>query len=504
MHQLAMTTKLNDDVSKIKIELEIDNKISSLLAHDSLYHFVKTMWPIIEPQTPFVDGWHIRSICEHLEYVSEFRLKKLNINMPPRHMKSIIVSVMWPAWVWGTRPHLSFIFGSNAASLATRDSIKCRAVINSPQFGVIFPKWGRGEVSLAADQDQKTIFKNTQGGVRKAVGVGSTVTGEGADFLVVDDPIDAQEAHSELARETAKTWWDTVLSTRINNPKRHAKVIVMQRLHEGDLSGHVMKTDAEFKHLILSARYNPKAELKTNTGFVDPRTQNGQLLWPEQWDADSIRDAEERLGDDAPAQLDQEPKTPGGGFFPKDYWKYYVTSPSPILETVLFIDAAQKPGVSNDFSVFATWARTTNGYYLLDIIREKTDGPLLEELTIQSYNKWKHTEVVIEDKSAGSSLIQYLLVNTSIPVLPFNPGRLSKEVRAAAAKPTVKAGRCFLPSKPIYGTEAGKEIDLVKKFVEEHEKFLKCEHDDTVDTTSMMVKHFNVISVSKPGVRSLV
>lgn len=497
-YETLQTQIRNNTIKQIAVEREISRR----LAKDSFYHFVRYMWTVIEPETKFVDGWHIKTLCEHAEAVTRFEIKKLNVNMPPRHMKSIIWCVMWPAWVWGKNPERSFIFGSHSLTLATRDSIKTRQLINSDEYRNVFDQtW-----TLADDQDQKTVFKNTRGGVRKSVGVGSAVTGEGADYLVVDDPTNALEAHSELAREEAIRWWDTVLSTRINNPKRYAKVIIMQRLHEKDLSGHVMKTDLEFERLILSARFNPDSKLKSKTSlnFIDPRTKKGELLWGNQWDEASIKDAEARLGDDASAQLDQEPKTPGGGFFPPAYWKYYKASPSEILSTVLFVDAAQKPGVSNDYSVYALWARTQNGYYLLDLMREKTDGPLLEELTIQMCARWCIDEVIIEDKSAGSSLIQYLLNYTSLPVTPFNPGRLSKEVRAAAAKPTVKAGKCYLPEKPIMGTEDGKEVNLIEVFVEEHEKFLKAAHDDTVDTTSMMVKHFNTYELVQPGIRSLV
>lgn len=482
-------------------QIEVEKEISRRLAKDSLYHYVKYMWKVIEPETPFVDGWHIHALCAHAEAVTEFLIKELNVNMPPRHMKSIIWCVMWPSWVWGKYPERSFIFGSHSLALATRDSIKTRQLINSEEYKEVFDQ----QWTLADDQDQKTIFKNSRGGIRKAVGVGSAVTGEGADYLVTDDPINALEAHSEVTRLECIRWNDTVLSTRINNPRRYAKINIMQRLHDQDLSGHIIKTQKSFEHLILSARYNPDAELKSKTSlnFKDPRTKKGELLWSNQWDKEAIDKLEKQLGDDASAQLDQEPRSAGGGFIPKEYWNYYDTPPSTILEVIMFIDAAQKPGVSNDFSVYATWARTPNAYYLLDLSREKTDGPLLEELTIVIYNKWHHNDVVIEDKSAGSSLIQYLLNSTALPVTPFNPGRFSKEVRAAAAKPTIKAGKCFLPLKPIWGEEDGEKVNLVEVFVKEHEKFLKASNDDTVDTTSMMVKYFSTSEIIQPGIRSL-
>lgn len=484
-------------------EIELENELLRRSAKDSLYDFTRYVWSIIEPETMFVDGWHINCICEHLEAVSRFEISKLIINMPPRHMKSILGCVVFPAWVWGTRPELSFIYGSHSVSLATRDSIKTRELITSQKYMEVFePTW-----SLKADKNQKMSFENTKGGTRHSVGVGSGVTGFGGDFLFIDDPLSALEAHSEVARDEANRWHDKVLSTRINNPKRHAKVIIMQRLHGEDLSGHVIKKGS-YERLILPAEYDPDAELKSETtlNYVDPRRVKGELLWPEQWDQSSINDAKVTLGDDSEAQLNQDPKAPAGGLFPRDNWQGFDTAPSIILETVLIIDPAQKPGISNDYSAFALWARTPNGYYLLDLCREKTDAPLLQALTLAYYNKWLPNAVLIEDKSAGSSLIQHLVRETSLPVLPFDPGQRDKIVRATAATPSVRAGKCHLPNAPImaHDKESDKEVNLIDLFIKEHEKFPKAKHDDMVDTTSMMVEYFARRSTSEPRIRSLV
>ena len=484
-----MSFQLTPDERKAIIkQIALEREALRRKAKNCFYSFVKYLWTTIEPETTFVDGWHIYLKAKHFEAVKDFTISKLIVNEPPRHMKSTVGTVLFPAWVWGHYPHRSFIYGSHNQQLSTRDSIKCRQVIESEAYQEVFePDW-----KLAGDQNQKTVFTNTRGGTRLAVGVGTGIVGFGGDYLGVDDPIDALQVHSEDVRRNAIDWIDYFFGTRINNPNANAKFLIMQRLHDNDPSGYLMRKDETFQRLILPAEYDPDAKIKSKTSlpYKDPRTKRGELLWPEQWGQTAIDEARIRLGDDASAQLNQNPQSPGGGFFPPEYWKYYDVSPSPILELVLFIDAAQKPGVSNDYSVFALWARTSTGYYLMDLMREKTDGPLLEELTVQFYNKWKPDEVVIEDASAGSSLIQYLLAQTSIPVLPFKP-RFKKEVRAAAAKPTIKAGKCFLPKRPIYGTEDGKEVNLVEVFVREHEKFLKAEHDDTVDTTSMLVKHFS-------------
>lgn len=470
--------------------IEIDRAITRKLCYQSLSHFTRTFWPVIEPGQPYMHGWHIDAICDHLEAVSRFDITKLIVNMPPRHMKSTIACVMFPAWVWLHWPERSFIYASYSATLATRDSIKTRTIIESPLYQSLFkPEW-----TLREDQNLKTNFQNTLMGSRKSLGVGGSIIGEGGDYLFIDDPINALDALSEAVRTEVNAWHDTVFSTRYNNPQRHAKVIVMQRLTENDLTGHVLEKKGRYEHLVLPAKFDEANEMKSNTslGFKDPRTQQDELLWPERFDEQSIADLEDDLEGDAEAQLNQNPQPKEGGLFPEEHWQYFDKSPSQILETVQFWDCAQKPGISNDFSVCATWVRTANGYFVLDVWREKTTGPLLEEMAIALYDKWRPDTVVIEDKSAGSSLIQYLLLNTTIPVLPFNP-KGDKEVRASAATPTVKAGKVHLPIGAPW----------VKGFISEHKKFPKVKHDDQVDTTSMAIKHLSKRNMTGPRVRSI-
>jgi predicted phage terminase large subunit-like protein len=481
--------------------VEIQREVLRRKARKSLYYFTKFMWTVIEPETPFVDGWHLEALCEHLEAATKFQIPRLVVNEPPRHMKSILVCVMWPAWVWGKYPNRSFIFGSHSASLAQRDSIKCRQVITSDRYKEVFG----AAYSLVDDQNTTSRFTNTRGGTRRAVGVGTSLTGDGADYVVVDDPHDAGEIYSEVARDKVIYWYDKVLSTRVNNPLRNVKVVVMQRLHEMDLCGHIRKHFGnEYDWLILPAEFDPQSEVVSSTklNFKDPRTQKGEILWPCQWNSDALNTLRLSLGDDATSQLDQNPKPNKGGLFPKSDWKVYTASPSTILETATFIDPAQKPGLSNDYSVIATWAKAESGYYLLDLLREKTDAPLLESLTIFNYNKWKPNAVIIEDKSAGSSLIQYLRGQTTIPVIAFDPLQRDKVVRATAATPTVRAGKCFLPLR-IDGKEDGKNVNLVEVFKKEHEVFPRSAHDDMVDTTSMMVEYFSKRANITPRIRQL-
>lgn len=475
--------------------IDVETALTRELCKQSLYHFTKTFWSVIEPTNTFVEGWHIQAICDHLEAASRFEIKRLIVNMPPRHMKSILVSVMFPAWVWVNNPERRFIFASYAQNLTIRDGVKMRSLIESPAFTELFnPEW-----KLRDDQNQKIKFENTSTGFRFSTSVDGAATGEGGDFVIVDDPINVKEGESEPHREAANTWWDQTMSTRSNNPNKFVRIIVMQRVHENDLTGHVLEKERlggnNWDRLILPARYEPKAQNKSRTtlGWADPRINEGDLLWPERFDEQSIKEIEIDLGDQASGQLQQDPKPRDGGLFKRMWWQWYEAQPSPIIEKVQFWDCAEEPGLTNDYSVCATWVRTPTGYYLLDVLREKVDAPTLELMAKTHYAQHMPDAVVIEKKSGGTALYNYLLRETTMPVLPFNPGKLNKVVRAIAATPTVKAKKCFLPKgKPF-----------VEDFVKEHEKFPKVSHDDQVDTTSMAIEHFARRAQSEPRVRVL-
>ncbi len=202
----------------------------------SLYEFVRQSWHVVEPGVPFIGGWHIEQICEHLEACSGGDLRKLLINIPPRHSKSTIVSVMWPMWEWLTDPAQKFLCASYSGNLSIRDNLKARRLIQSPWYQ---DRWGH-MFRLAGDQNAKQRYENDKTGYRLATSVGGTATGEGGSRLLLDDPHSAQEAQSDAIRESALEWFDVVWSTRLNDPKADVMVTIMQRLHERDISGHII------------------------------------------------------------------------------------------------------------------------------------------------------------------------------------------------------------------------------------------------------------------------
>src|ERR1700689_5300655 len=228
----------------------LKDEIDRELASRGLRDFVRLAWPIIEPSTPFVPGWHIDGIVDHLEAVTRGDIRNLLINVPPRHMKSLLVSVLWPAWEWIQWPERRWLYSSYAATLSIRDSVKCRTLIESPWYQA---RWA-DRYALASDQNTKTRFDNNRSGYRIATSVGGSATGEGGDRIVCDDPHNVQDAESDSVRKATLVWFDVVMSTRVNDPRTAAKVVVMQRCHQQDLSGHLL-AQGGWEHLCLPAEY---------------------------------------------------------------------------------------------------------------------------------------------------------------------------------------------------------------------------------------------------------
>jgi hypothetical protein len=290
--------------------------VETELAERNLYEFVCQAWPQVDPD-PFVPGWHLEAICDHLAAVTAGRIRNLVINIPPRSAKSTIASVMWPAWVWIHKPAARWLCSSYAQNLAIRDSVKCRRLISSAWYQ---SRWG-DRFRMMEDQNAKIQFDNSAGGYRLSTSVGGQVTGSGGDVLLCDDPHNVMAAESDVQRGEVLNWWDAAMSTRGNNPQTVARVIIAQRVHEEDLCGHVI-AKGTYDHLCLPARYEPDHPYKSKTalGFVDPRTRDGELLDPGRFGDVEI----ERLMADltplrAAGQLQQRPAPRSGAIFQREW-----------------------------------------------------------------------------------------------------------------------------------------------------------------------------------------
>ena len=413
----------------------------------TLSEFIRGAWRILEPVTPYVHGWHIDAICEHLAAVTHGQIRNLLINIPPRHMKSLSVSVFWPMWVWTFRPEMRWLFSAYAESLSIRDSLKCRRLIQSLWYQ---SQWGN-VFQLTSDQNVKGRFENSRTGYRLATGVGGSATGEGGDIVVVDDAHKTHEAESEQVRENVLIWWDETMSTRLNNPNTGAKVIVMQRIHENDLSGHVLEQGG-YEHLCLPAEYEPTSYV-TGIGWSDPRQMEGELIWPQRFNSTAIADLKRDLGVYGSAgQLQQRPVPRGGGMF--QYAQIETIERVPVQAArVRYWDLAATEG-GGAFTVGLLLARDTDRrIYIEDVRRGQLSIGQRDELILQTakddalaYGNTVQTWFEQEPGSGGKETAE-----DKVKMLKGFPAHAekvtgSKEVRAEPVARAAEAGELLVLS----------------------------------------------------------
>ena len=441
----------------------------------SLKEFTKSSWPTIEPGRDFHDNWHIDAISEHLQAVVEGDIKRLIINIPPRHMKSISVAVALPAWTWTIQPEKRFLFASYASSLSVRDSVKCRRLISSPWYQHHFGD----KFDLTGDQNQKQRFENDKTGMRIATSVDGALTGEGGDIIVIDDPHNVREAESSAVREGVLDWWDQAMQTRLNDPKTGAFVIIMQRVHENDLTGHILANEHDdWDHLCLPARYEigHPSETKSSLSFTDPRTKEGELLWPERIDEQTLANLERSLGTYAAAgQLQQRPMPKGGGILRAEWWVPWESDDLPEIEYVMqSYDTAFSTKEKSSYSARTTWGVfRKNGQINVIVIEmwyDRVTYPELRTLAQEAYEEWQPDAVMIEKKASGQSLLQDLRM-AGVPVIEYNPDR-DKEARAHASSALLEDGRIYFPANKKWAKDL---IDICAAFP-------AGDNDDIVDT----------------------
>ena len=463
-------------------------------AEVSLIEFMKQAWDIIEPGTPYVDGWHLHVIADHLQAVTQGKVRNLIINMPPRHCKSILVAVIWPVWTWVNNPEFRWLFASYSGNLSMRDSLKCRRMIQSTWFQ---ERWG-DKFSLIGDQNTKTFYENDKYGYRFATSVGGTTTGMGGSAIVVDDPHSAMEAQSDVIREGVIEWWDQAMSTRLNNPKTGSKVIVMQRLHARDLTGHLL-AQGGYEHLCLPAEWDG-VKRKTSLGEYDPRTKQGELLWPELYDAKSLAPIKAALGVYGTAgQLQQRPSPAGGGILKIKEVKLWPANEqiTPIQYLIQSYDTAFTEKTSGDPSACTVWGVTTyrnkNIVIMMDAWDEHLAYPDLRARMIDDWNDSyggkeddpqnppkKSDLMLIEAKASGQSLIQDLR-QANLPVRGYNPGKADKITRAHSIAPLLENGCVYVIES---NKNKGKPVSWAQKVLTQMEQFPAGEHDDLVDTVT--------------------
>lgn len=439
--------------------------------------FIAKTFNTVEP-VPYTHNWHIDLISEYLVAVQKKQLKRVIFNIPPGYTKSVSINVGFSAWCLGKNPKERIISTSHTDRLSLRMSNKAKSVIESDWYGRIFP-----ETRIIKEvQNTQSFFTTTEGGFRLASSVNASITGDGGELIIVDDPIDAKKANaaSGVAIQEVNDWFDGTLYNRLRDKKEGRIVIIMQRLHENDLTGYLMNGVLDkYEHCIIPAvEDEPGGKLYTFGKFKKFR-EEGELLCPTIEGKPEIDKMKERYGSYGfAAQYQQRPAPKGGGMVKIEWFKRYHNIPqeSEIRMIVQSWDTAIKAGQLNDPSCCTTWAETDTGYYLLDVLVEKLEYPELKKRVLSHAEKWKPKALLIEDKASGQSLLQDLRREGKLPAIAINP-TADKETRLSSETAKIEAGKVWLPVKASWLNDYERELML----------FPNATHDDQVDSTSQFL-----------------
>ena len=468
-------------------------KLAVRKAEKSLYEFVKLMWPVLEPGTTFLEGWVMQEVCRHLEAVTDGKVNRLLINVPPGFCKSLITDVFWPAWEWGPRkmPFTRYVCAAYSEQLTLRDNRKCLALMQSPEYQ---SRWG-DVFELDKNEQSKHKFANMSTGFKLATAVGGSATGERGDRVIIDDPHNVKDSESEAKRAEALYWFTEVMPSRVNS-EASAIVIIMQRVHEEDVSGLILDKKLGYEHLCVPMRFEVDHPFKSDTclNFVDPRTEDGELAWPELYPLTRIERDEKVMrsygGEFAIAgQFQQRPAPRGGGMFQRDDFQYVDVKDVPMAGSLVrgWDLAATKDGRAA-FTVGLKMRRTADGNLYIEDVERFRGTPSEVDASILKCAR--------ED---GTSCIQDL---------PQDPGSAGKTVKSHMAQLldgfsfhiTTESGSKEDRARPLASqSEAGK-IHLVRApwnetFLAEACTFPAGKYKDQVDAAS---RAYARLLVNKP------
>ncbi|MEM9043421.1 MAG: phage terminase large subunit [Pseudomonadota bacterium] len=442
-------------------------------AKDDLGLFTRQAWRFVENRD-YVHGWHIDAKNEHLAAVSSGQIKRLIINEPPRHMKSLTCNVFWPTWDWIENPGRVFLFASYKATLSTRDNVRARRIIESSWY-----KKNYG-IQLRDDQNTKARFENNKNGERLIATVnGSGATGEGGDVIVIDDALSADEARSKASLKNCIDWYEESMKSRLNDQETGVFVVIMQRLNEDDLAGHILASETGWDHLCLPARYEPDHPfpIRSSIGFQDPRTEAGELLWKDRFTEKGYTNIAPEGSYVEAGQLQQRPAPRSGGLFQRDDFQIIDSLP-PIKKWIRAWDLAGS--VDGDWTVGVLMGEREDGlgYVVVNVVRfRKRPGTVKEKIkaTAESDNERGPVPIRIPQDPGQAGVAQkddfaaYLAGNTLRFVLPTG----DKETRASPFASQCEVGRVYL-------LKAGWN----EAFINELSQFPRGKYDDQVDASA--------------------
>jgi predicted phage terminase large subunit-like protein len=469
--------------SRVDIKAVDTDLIIGELSRRSLKQFIKHFWPIVEPSSPFVDGWHIDAICDHLVALTKRQIRNLLINLPPRHCKSTLCSVIFPAWQWLHSPGEKFLYTSYAFQLAERDSVRCRRLIDSS----LYQKCYGHLYKMSEDQNTKRRFENDQGGIRLIASVlSSGTTGEGGDYIVVDDPHNASESESDIRRQNVATWFVESFFNRINDPARGCRLVVGQRIHNEDLSGYILENmGAEWCHLNLPYDYDRAKAKKTKIGWTDPRKFDGQPLWPERFPESEIN-LHRKKARYFSTQFNQNPLDAENAPFRPEHFRYYdedadfyIVKDKRIRKrdcfTLITADLAISEAKTADYTAICVAAVAPTGeIILLDMVRERMSGTKIVPRLVALNELYQPAYVLVEDVAFQRCIVDQARAE-GLPVRQAK-AKGDKESRSLPLQYKFEQGQVWFPKeRPWVAT-------LEKELIE----FPQGSYDDQTDALSYM------------------
>lgn len=456
-------------------ELERRRRASQARARSiTLAEFVREAWHVVEPHNELIWGRHLDVIIEHLQAVTDGQIRRLKINVPPGHMKSLLVSVLWPAWMWLRNPHERYLATSHASPLAIRDALKMRDVVRSDWYQRAFrPDW-----QLRSDIDAKGRYATSLQGERYSVGLTGTITGFRGDGIIIDDPLSATDAQSGAKRAETNRIIRETLSTRINDPERSWIVAIMQRLHEDDPCG-MWDDIGGWDTLCLPSLYDGDSDATyhpTSIGGGDWRTVAGELLFPDRF-ARPVLDAEKRsLGSQGFAAQHQQRPAPAEGLLFQRRWFRLVQpadmpSASDITESAISVDASfgSEKQTASRVAIGLWWRHEGKVYRVAEHV-EAMSYTRTRAALVDFWQRHGQPAVFVEAKANGPALINDL--RDTIPViLPIETGALDKRARAHVVTPYVETGAVHVPAQAAW----------VDDWLHEVTSFPRGRYDDRVD-----------------------
>lgn len=455
---------LNDQAAVKKLL----NNISREKAERTLPSFIEQAWRVIEPGIDYVDNWHIHLIGEYMEAINTGQIQRLIINIPPRHMKSIEVTVCYPVWTWIKHPEKRFIKVSYSDSLSRKHNIIARDIINSPWYQ---ENWG-SVFKLKNDVNRQDEFKNNHQGFMLSTSTGGALTGEGGDVIIIDDPQNPLMANSETEREASVNFFKNTLQTRLNNPRTGAFIIIMQRLHEKDLTGHILSENLGYEHLCLPAIAENRTIVVFPISKKEIVREPGDILNAGRFDQEVLDGLKKSMGSIQFAGQMQQSPAPAEGIIFKRKWLHEFYSVSPRTTDIQSWDMAFTK--SEGSAKVAGFVLGKNGadIYIKDLVNDKMDFTESVAAVRVLSGKWKSARAkVVENKANGPAIVNTL--KKKIPgMVEFNP-KGSKEERAMSVTPYFEAGNIHFPDPETHPWVN----DLIKDLL----MFPKGTYKDTVD-----------------------